>query len=59
MLIEVMGKTINAHKTLVGKTKWRRPLTRPRFWLNDNIKIYFKEKRWDEMNWFHLAHNMF
>jgi hypothetical protein len=54
-----MGKRINVHKILVGKSKGRRQLTRPRFWLNDNTKIYIKEKRLDEINWFHLAQHMF
>jgi hypothetical protein len=42
MLIEIMGKTINAHKILVGKSRGKRPITRPRFWFNDDIKIYLE-----------------
>jgi hypothetical protein len=57
--MKTMEKTINAHKILVGNSKGRRPLTRQKFCLNDNIKIQLKEKGWDEMNWYHLAQHVF
>jgi hypothetical protein len=50
-----MGKTRNAYKDLVGKLKGKRPLGRPCFRCDNNIKINFRGKEWGGMDWVHLA----
>jgi hypothetical protein len=49
-----MGERRNACKILVGKPEGRRPLGRPRRWV-DNIKIDLRDIGWDGINWIDLA----
>jgi hypothetical protein len=41
------GKSRGAYRVLVGKPEGRRPLERPRLKWKDNIKMYFRELRWE------------
>jgi hypothetical protein len=41
-----MGEKRGEYRVLVGKTKGRRPLRRPRRRWKDNIKMDLKELRW-------------
>jgi hypothetical protein len=50
-----MGETMNAYRILVGKPEGKRPLGRPRCRWVDNIKMDFREIRWDGMDWIELA----
>jgi hypothetical protein len=50
-----MGETRNAYRILVGKPEDKRPLGRPRCRLVYNIKIDFREIRWDGVDWIELA----
>jgi hypothetical protein len=45
-----MGDKMNAYRILVGKPKRKRPLGRSRCRWVDNIKIYLREIRWDDMD---------
>jgi hypothetical protein len=46
-LVARMGETRNAYRILVGKPEGKRPLGRPtRRWV-DNIKMDFREIRWE------------
>jgi hypothetical protein len=38
-------------RILVGKPEGKRPLGRPRRRWVDNIKVYFREIKWDGMDW--------
>jgi hypothetical protein len=50
-----MSQKRNACRLLVGKPEGKRPLGRPGCnWL-DNIDIYLREIKWDDMNWIGLA----
>jgi hypothetical protein len=40
---------------LVGKPKGKRPLGKPRRRLEDNIRIYHRERGWGGMDWIDLA----
>jgi hypothetical protein len=46
-----MGKMRIAH-VLVGKSERNKRLRSKRGW-EDNIKVYFKETRWEGANWIH------
>jgi hypothetical protein len=43
------------YKVLAGKTKGKRPLGKSRHRWEDNIKMYFKETGWVDVDWIHLA----
>ena len=46
-----MGKNENSYRIMLGKPKGRRPLgRRSRRW-EGNIKIDFKEVRWESVDW--------
>jgi hypothetical protein len=45
----------NAYDILVGKPEGRRLLGRPRSRWEYNIKMGFREMRWEGVDWFHLA----
>jgi hypothetical protein len=40
---------------LIGKPEGKRPLGRPRHGRKDNIKINFRERGWDDVDWIHMA----
>ena len=50
-----MDKTRGAYRVLVGKSKGKRPLERPRCRWEDNIKEVFKKYDWD-VDWIDLVH---
>jgi hypothetical protein len=45
----------NAHKILFNKLDGKRPVRRPRHRWEDNIKMYLKETRCEDVDWIHLA----
>jgi hypothetical protein len=49
-----MGEKRNAYRLLVGKPEGKRPLGRPRPWM-DNIKMDFLEIGWGGVDWIDLA----
>jgi hypothetical protein len=49
------GTKRNTYRILVGKSEEKRPLGRPRRRWVDNIKIDYREIRWDGMDWIDLA----
>jgi hypothetical protein len=49
------GTKRNAYRVLVGNAEGKEPLGRPRPGREDDIKIGFREIRWGEMYWIHLA----
>jgi hypothetical protein len=50
-----IGEAWNAYKILVRKPEGKRPLGRPRRRWVDNIKMDFRDKGWDGMDWIELA----
>jgi hypothetical protein len=52
-----MGAGRNAYGILVGKSKGKKPLGRPRRRWVDNIKTDLREIGWDGMYWIDLAQN--
>jgi hypothetical protein len=50
-----MGGKMNAYRILVGKSKGKTPLGRPRRRWVDNIKMYLTEIGWHGMDWIYLA----
>jgi hypothetical protein len=46
---------MNAYNILVGKPEGKRPLRKPRYRLEDNIKMDFREIVWDGVDWIHMA----
>jgi hypothetical protein len=52
------GEKRNAYRIWVGGPVGKRPLGRPRRRWLDNIKIGFREMRWDGMDWIDLAQDM-
>jgi hypothetical protein len=49
-----MGAKRGAYRVLVGKPEGKRPLRRPRFRWEVNIKVDLQAK-WEGMDWFDLA----
>jgi hypothetical protein len=43
------------YRVLVGRPECKRPLGRPRFKWDDNIKMYLREIGFDEADWIQLA----
>jgi hypothetical protein len=50
-----MGERRNSYRNLVGKPEEKRPLGRPRYRLENNIKIDLRELGWGAMDWIDLA----
>jgi len=51
------GDKRDAHTVCMGKVKGNRPLGRPSRWLQ-NVKLEFKERGFDELDWINQAQNM-
>jgi hypothetical protein len=52
-----MGAKRNAYRILVGQTKGKRPLGRPRRRWGDNIRMDLREIGWGGMDWIDLDQN--
>jgi hypothetical protein len=50
-----MGEGRSVYRVLVGKSEGKRPLGRPRFRWEDNIKMNLQEVACGGMNWIELA----
>jgi hypothetical protein len=50
-----MGETRSLHRVLVGKPEGKRPLGRPKFRWEDNIKMDLQEAGCGGMDWIELA----
>jgi hypothetical protein len=50
-----MREKRNASRVLVGKPEGKRPLGRPRYKWEDNIKMDVNETGWGGMDWIQLA----
>jgi hypothetical protein len=50
-----METKINAYRLLVGKPEGKRLVGRPRSRWRDNIKVYFREIGWDDLDWIDFA----
>jgi hypothetical protein len=50
-----MGAKRNAYRILVGKPEGKRPLGRPRYRWEDNIKMDLRGIGWGGMRWIDLA----
>jgi hypothetical protein len=50
-----MGEVRGAYNILVGRPEGRRPLGRPRYRWEDNIKMDLREIRFGDVDWIHLA----
>jgi hypothetical protein len=51
-----MGERRGAHRVLVGKPEGKKRLGRSRW--EDNIEMYFKEIRWESVDWIDLAQDV-
>jgi hypothetical protein len=56
--IELIGERRGAYRVMMGKSKRRRPLGRPRLIWEDNIKMDFREVEWGSMDWIYPAQDM-
>jgi hypothetical protein len=50
-----MGEGRNLYRVLVGKSKGKRPLVRPRRRWEDGIKMDLREIEWGGVEWIHLT----
>jgi hypothetical protein len=50
-----MGESRGAYRVLVGKPEGRKPLGRPRYIWEDNIKMDLREVGWRGMDWIDVA----
>jgi hypothetical protein len=50
-----MGKGSSAYRISVGRPEKKRPLGRPRFRWEDNIKMDLQEVGWGGMDWIDMA----
>ncbi|KAJ4447923.1 hypothetical protein ANN_09932 [Periplaneta americana] len=50
-----MGESRNAYSVLVGRPEGKRPLGRPRWRWEDNIKMDLREEGYDDRDWITLA----
>jgi hypothetical protein len=48
------GEKRNVYRVLVGKSRGKRPLRRPRCRWEDNIKMDLREIGWGVVDWIHL-----
>jgi hypothetical protein len=51
------GEKRNAYKFLVGIPKGKRPLKRPMYTWEDNIRMYHWDIEWERVEWMHLLQN--
>jgi len=51
------GDRISAYRVLVERREGKRPFGRPRYSLDDNIKIYLEEVGWEGMDRIDLIQN--
>jgi len=52
-----MGEMRNAYSILVGRLEGKRPLGRPRYRWENNVRIDLREIGWEVVDWIHLAQN--
>jgi len=50
-----MEEVRNTYKILIEKLEGKRPLGRPRFGWEDNIRMDLKARGWEGVDWIHLA----
>jgi hypothetical protein len=50
-----MGEMRNTYNILVGKPEGKRPFRRSGHRWEDNIRMDFREIRWEDVDWLHLA----
>jgi hypothetical protein len=55
---DLVARLTNTCNILVGKPEGKRPLGRQRRGWENNIKIYFKENVWQDVEWIQLAQDM-
>jgi hypothetical protein len=55
MACSTSGEKRNAYRILVGKSEGKRPLGKPRYGWQDNIKTDLRETEWGGMDWIDLA----
>jgi hypothetical protein len=51
-----MGERRSAYRILVGNPEGKRPLGRPRYKCEGNIRMDLREIGWGGMDWIDLAH---
>jgi hypothetical protein len=52
-----VGEIRNAYKIFVGKPEGKRPLGKPRRRWKNNNRMNLRERRWESVDWIHLAEN--
>jgi hypothetical protein len=53
--VTLMGAMISAYKILLGKPEGMRPLRRQKRRWEVNIRMDFREIRWEGVGWMHLV----